>query len=273
MPNPFRPIAGYLAALASTAWMVAYAEPVKFNPPQESAIPISAEGDAIRLGKALVTDTRRLLPENVGNGLNCTNCHLGSGTVALAGPYVGLWGVFPEYRSRSGRINSLQERINDCFQRSMNGKALAFDSKEMNAMLMYMKWLSIGVPVGMDVVGRGMGKVNTALEPNTGSGKLLYEQKCASCHATNGGGIKSPAGSYTFPPVWGDASYNIGAGMARTYTAAAFIKRNMPLGQGNTLSEQEAIDVAAFVTHQPRPMYAPAKDDYAKGIKPKDARN
>jgi thiosulfate dehydrogenase len=143
----------------------------------------------------------------------------------------------------------------------------------MNAMLMYMQWLSTGVPVGTEVVGRGMGKVNTALAPNAAHGKTLYAQKCVSCHGANGDGTKSPAGGYLFPPVWGNDSFNIGAGMARTYTAAAFIQHNMPLGQGNTLSEQDAIDVAEFVTHQPRPPYAPAKSDYAKGNKPKDARN
>lgn len=261
------------AAVLLTAGAAVQANPVPLVPPAESTIPKGPEGDAIRLGKLLISDTRKQLPNNVGNGLNCTNCHLGAGTVAYAGPFVGLWGMFPEYRSRGANINSLQDRINDCFQRSMNGKALAYDSKEMNAMLMYMRWLSTGVPTGTPVAGRGMGKVNTALVPNAAHGKTLYMQKYASCHGAQGEGIKNPTGGYTFPPVWGNASFNIGAGMARTYTAAAFIRHNMPLGQGNTLSEQEAIDVAEYVTHQPRPAYAPAKNDYAKGNKPKDARN
>lgn len=273
MPYPYRSTTLFVAVLSSLLWMKAHAAPAPFNPPAESTIPKGPEGDAIKLGKLLVSDTRKQLPNNVGNGLNCSNCHIGGGTVALAGPYVGLWGVFPEYRTRGASINSLQERINDCFQRSMNGKALAYDSKEMNAMLMYMQWLSTGVPVGTEVVGRGMGKVNTALAPNAGHGKQIYAQKCASCHGAKGDGTRNPAGGYLFPPVWGNASFNIGAGMARTYTAAAFIQHNMPLGQGNTLSEQDAIDVAEFVTHQPRPPYAPAKSDYAKGNKPKDARN
>lgn len=261
------------AAVLLAAGTAAQANPVPLVPPAESAMPKGPEGDAIRLGKRLITDTRKQLPNNVGNGLNCASCHLGAGTVAYAGPFVGLWGMFPEYRSRGADINSLQDRINDCFQRSMNGKALAYDSKEMNAMLMYMRWLSTGVPTGTPVAGRGMGKVNTALMPNAAHGKTLYVQKCASCHGAQGEGLKNPTGGYTFPPVWGNASFNIGAGMARTYTAAAFIRHNMPLGQGNTLSEQEAVDVAEYVTHQPRPAYAPAKNDYAKGNKPKDARN
>ena len=269
---PSRPSMLFVVLLLSVV-PTAHANPVPLNPPAESTIPNGPEGAAIKLGKLLITDTRKQLPNNVGNGLNCSNCHLGGGTVSFAGPYVGVWGVFPEFRSRGGNINSLQERINDCFERSMNGKALAYDSKEMNAMLMYMQWLSTGVPTGTAVVGRGMGKVNTALAPNAEHGKTLYTQKCASCHGAQGDGLKNPAEGYTFPPLWGDASFNIGAGMARTYTAAAFIQHNMPLGQGNTLSEQDAIDVAEFVTHQPRPAYAPAKNDYAKGSKPKDARN
>ena len=249
------------------------AVPVPFNVPDEINMPSGPEGAAIDLGKALITETKKRLPNNVGNGLNCSNCHLGAGTVAFAGPFVGLQGVFPEYRTRGASIDSLQERINDCFVRSMNGKALAWDSTEMNAILMYIHWLSTGVPVGTAVVGRGMGSVDIAVLPNPAHGKQIYAEKCAVCHGATGAGTRNPAGGYTFPPVWGSASFNVGAGLARTYTAAAFIKHNMPLGQGGSLSDQDAIDVAEFMTHQPRPAFAAAKHDYAQGNKPKDARN
>lgn len=266
-----------LCAIACAAVMAAgstlAANPAPFVVPDDATLPSGPEGDAIKLGKSLITDTRKLLPKNVGGGMNCTNCHLAAGTTASAAPFVGLWGVFPEYRGRGGRINSLQERVNDCFERSMNGKPLAYDSKEMNAILMYVKWLSTGVPVGSDVAGRGMGKVDNALKPDPAHGKKVYTEKCASCHGATGGGTKLPDGAYAMPPVWGAASFNIGAGLARTYTAAGFIKHNMPLGQGGTLSDKDAVDVAEFVTHQPRPAFAAAKGDYAKGNKPKDARN
>ncbi len=247
--------------------------PVAFAVPDEITIPSGPKGAAIELGKKLITNTKKMLPKNVGSGLTCANCHLGAGTVPLAGPFVGLWGVFPDYRTRGAQIDNLAERINDCFLRSMNGKPLAYDSTEMNAMLMYINWLSTGVPVGSSVVGRGMGSVNSALTPNAAHGKQVYADKCAVCHGATGQGTKNPAGGYVFPPVWGNLSFNIGAGMARTYTAAAFIKGNMPLGQGNTLSEQDAVDVAEYVTHQPRPPFAEARNDYPKGGKPKDARN
>jgi thiosulfate dehydrogenase len=41
--------------------------------------------------------------------------------------------------------------------------------------------------------------------------------------------------------------------------AAAFIKSKMPMGQPDSLSDQDAIDVADFVAHQPRPVFAGAK--------------
>lgn len=265
---------GILALAGVTALGAAHAAgPAPFRVPADSTLPAGPEGDAIKLGRSLISDTRKLLPNNVGNGLNCTSCHLGSGTVPLAGPFVGLWGVFPEYFARSGGIDSLQQRINDCFLRSMNGKALAWDSKEMNAILMYVNWLSTGVPVSEEVVGRGMGDVDTALKPDSARGKQIYADKCASCHGASGDGIRNPAGGYVFPPVWGEASFNVGAGLARTYTAAGFIKHNMPLGQGGSLGDQDAIDVAEFVSHRPRPAFVAAKGDYAKGVKPKDARN
>jgi thiosulfate dehydrogenase len=267
-------------ALSTFVWLcisapgaVQAAGPAPFNVPADATIPGGPAGDAIKLGRTLITDTRKMLPNNVGNGLNCSNCHMGAGTQQMGIPFVGLWGVYPEYRSRNGHINSMQERVNDCFERSMNGRALVLDSKEMNAIQMYIQWLSTGVPVGEEVAGRGMGTVDTALKPNPAHGKQVYAEKCANCHGAGGEGTRNPAGGYVFPPVWGNASFNIGAGMARTYTAAAFIKSNMPLGQGGSLSDQEAVDVAEFVTHNPRPPYAPAKNDYASGSKPKDARN
>ncbi|WP_422388881.1 c-type cytochrome [Keguizhuia sedimenti] len=262
------------AVLISSAFAQGAGKPpvAEFKPPAESTIPAGPQGDAIRNGKLLLTETYQRLPNNVGNKLTCANCHLGGGTVANASPWVGIWGVFPEYRARSGRINSLQQRINDCFQRSMNGKALAYDSKEMNDILAYMHWLSSSVPTGVSVKGRGFGPINRELKPNAENGKKVYAAKCASCHGANGEGMKTAQGTYTFPPLWGKDSFNVGAGMARTYTAAAFVKSNMPLGQPNTLTDQEAVDVSEYFTHQPRPDFAGKSKDWPKGDKPKDAR-
>ncbi len=269
---------GRIASILLAVVVLAYAQPphaaapVPLVVPDEINMPSGPAGTAINRGKMLVTDTARLLPQNVGDALTCANCHLGAGTVALAGPFVGLWGMFPQVGERDGTVESLAERINECFERSMNGKPIAYDSAEMNAILLYIHWLSTGVPTGTPVVGRGMGRVDPALKPVPARGKQVYAAKCAACHGPDGEGTRNPAGGYSFPPVWGPRSFNAGAGMAQTYMAAAFIKHNMPLGQGNTLSDQEAIDVADYVARQPRPAFVAAKNDDAKGSRPMNAR-
>lgn len=266
-----KPLCAALLACLALGPVLA-AAPVPLVVPADSTMPAGPEGQAIRLGRQLMIDTRAQLPRNVGNGLNCASCHLGAGTQAGAGPFVGLTGVFPAYNARDGRIDSLQQRINDCFERSMNGKALAWNSKEMNAMLMYVRWLSTGVPVGSDVVGRGMGTVAASLTPDRARGGQIYAAKCASCHGAQGAGTPDGRGGFVFPPVWGPKSFNAGAGMARTVTAAAFIKGKMPLGQNDSLNDQDAIDVADFVAHQPRPAFAGAANGPAKGGRSPDAR-
>ncbi len=243
-----------------------------FNPPDPDTIPEGPVGEAITLGRKILTNTQRYAKDHVGNGLNCTSCHLNEGRTQWSAPWVGLWGVFPEYRSRNARVNVLQERVNDCFERSMNGKALDPVSKEMTAILAYMHWLSQGVPTGMDVEGRGFKRIQAPKKPDLARGKKVYADKCASCHGADGQGMTMPDGAYMFPALWGPKSFNIGAGMARLDTAAAFVASSMPLGQGGTLTAQEAYDVALYFTTQPRPDYAKKSADWPKGGKPRDAR-
>jgi len=243
-----------------------------FNPPNDDAIPAGALGDAIRLGRKVLTQTQLYAQPYVGNGLNCTSCHLGAGRTPHAAPWVGIYSVFPEYRSRNGAVNSLEERVNDCFLRSMNGKALPWGSVEMRGIVAYMAWLSKGVPTGTDVEGRGFRGIRSDHVPDRARGKAIFADKCASCHGTDGQGQLGTDGGYQYPALWGDRSFNIGAGMARIGNASAFVRWNMPLGQGGSLSDEEALDVAEFFTHQPRPDFADKDKDWPRGGKPSDAR-
>ena len=240
--------------------------------PDESTIADDEYGAAVRRGLQLANHTYKELPNNVGNQLNCTSCHLGNGSEAYAAPWNNMPSVYPIYRSRAGRVNTIQERINGCFERSMNGKALDLDSDDMNAMVSYMSWLSQDMPFGVSPEGRGFVKVNKELEPNPETGKKLFAEKCSVCHGADGEGQYNDDGTYLYPAVAGDKSFNDGAGMARTYTAAAFIKGKMPFGQGNTLSDQEAVDIAAYFTHLPRPVKANKDKDWPNGDAPKDVR-
>ncbi len=213
----------------------------------------------------LMAETKAMLPDNVGDELTCNSCHLNGGTVALGSPYVGISALFPSYQPRAGKVIDFKQRVNGCLTRSMNGKPLDPDSKAMLAMVAYMNNMTSNAKPGQPIPGRGVGKISKSIIPNVNDGKQVYEDQCAACHGENGEGMKRADGSYVFPPLWGAQSFNIGAGIAKTYTAAAFVKNNMPisntlkfpLGQGG-LTDQQAVDVAEYFTHMPRPDF-PAK--------------
>ncbi|MCP6698388.1 c-type cytochrome [Pseudomonas donghuensis] len=250
-----------------------------FETPRLANLLAAANADQVIRGMRLHLQTRELLPNNVGNALNCTSCHLNAGTVADGSPFVGVSAFFPSYAPRAGKEVTLEERINGCFRRSMNGKPLPPQSADMQAMVAYFDWMKMNTLQGDKVAGRGVGKIDTAIKPDLDNGKQVYAEQCAVCHGSNGEGLAREDGSLVYPPLWGEQSFNIGAGMARTYTAAAFVKRNMPigfhekfpLGQGG-LSDQEAVDVAAWFSQQPRPDFPDKVKDWPNGGKPVDAR-
>ena len=125
-------------------------------------------GKLIKYGYALTKDTADLIGPTVadpmqrysGNNLTCASCHLQMGTQPYAMPLVGVWGQFPQYRRREGRVGTLEDRINGCLERSMNGRALPLASQEMKAYLAFIKWLSTGIPDGAKLLGAGMLNVN-----------------------------------------------------------------------------------------------------------------
>lgn len=240
--------------------------------PDFEKIPNDERGEAIRRGKQYLENTPELLPRYVGAKINCTSCHLNSGTTQYAGPWVGIAARFPQYRSRSSKMDTLQDRVNDCFERSLNGKRLPENSEPMTDIITYMTWLSEGYSIGGDVEGSGMPKLKLEREPDLVHGQKVYENKCANCHQPHGRGLYTAEGKIVFPALWGPDAFNIGAGMARLHTAAGFVKHNMPLGQGGSLSDDEAWDVAAYFTIQDRPDFKKKINDWLKGGKPSDAR-
>lgn len=231
--------------------------------PHDSMIPDGPLGEAIRRGRAILRATRDSLPGYVGNALTCTNCHQDAGTRANSSPWVGVYSQFPQYRSRNDRINLMEDRINDCFLRSMKGRALPHEHRAMRDMIAYFSFLSWRVPANTPVAGQGYPRL-TPLEPDTARGRVLFETTCAVCHGTDGNG--TPGG----PPVWGERSYTIGAGMARVRTAAAFIRHNMPLDRPGSLTDQQAFDVAAYINAQPRGDFPGKELDWPLGNPPPD---
>ncbi|MFO1398400.1 MAG: c-type cytochrome [Burkholderiales bacterium] len=229
-----------------------------FTPPAADAIPDTPLGTMVRFGRDIFTDTQRYAKQYVGNGLNCVNCHLDDGRAANAAPMWAAFVAYPSFRTKNDKVNTFEQRLQGCFRYSMNGRVPPADSAVIVALTSYAYWLATGAPVGAELAGRGYPPVPApASAPDAGRGATVYATHCAACHGADGAGLKA-GNAYTFPPLWGRDSYNAGAGMHRVQTAAAFIKANMPLGQPNTLTDQEAWDVAAFVNSRPRPA-SPAK--------------
>ncbi len=231
--------------------------------PDTSLVAQDASANLIRYGRKLIAATSYYLgPKGkvsaISNGMNCQNCHLDAGTKPFGNNYGSVASLYPKFRARSGGLESIEKRVNDCIQRSLNGNPLDSLSKEMKAMVAYIKWIGKDVPKGKKAEGSGLFPIeflNRAADPV--KGKLLYVKQCRLCHQQNGQGlILIDSSRYIYPPLWGEHSFNTGAGLFRISNFAKYIRANMP--QGATylkpiLTEEEAWDIAAYVVSLPRP--------------------
>jgi thiosulfate dehydrogenase len=198
-------------------------------------------------GYEIVTDTQNNASRYVGNSLNCSNCHLQAGTQQEALP-LNVAGMYPKWRAKNGKRNGIGLRIRECFLYSMDGIMPPEDAPEVLAISAYISYLSQGQIMGAEPEGRGVPTLpDTGYDPNPATGRAVYLEQCASCHGAQGEGVAG------MPPVWGLNSYNKGAGMHDIREAAGFIWANMPLGNGKTLTHQQAFDVSAYLNLQIRP--------------------
>src|SRR5947208_5889831 len=129
--------------------------------PDSSSIPHDEYGDLIRYGKNLISHTSRYIGprgslNNNANGMNCQNCHLEAGTKPWAGNFGAVAAIYPRFSDRRGSHESIYQRITDCFERSMNGKAPDSNSREMKAMYAYITWMGKDVTKGKKPPGTGL---------------------------------------------------------------------------------------------------------------------
>jgi thiosulfate dehydrogenase len=237
---------------------------VAFRVPSDLELGDSAYRASALRGRAILTATRDSLPRNVGNALRCASCHLDNGLRPNAMPWVGSYARFPQYRARSGKVDLIEDRVNDCFERSMNGKALPSGGRDMRDIVAYLAFLSRGIPVGSEMDGQGLPKLRQ-IAGDTTRGVALFASTCARCHGPAG------QGSSIAPPLWGPHSYNVGAGMANVVTAASFIHALMPIDRAQRLTEQQAFDIATYINSRPRPLFKKKAQDYPKGGRPPGA--
>src|SRR5213078_1141067 len=140
----------------------------------DSVIPAGPYGAAVRRGRALVIATRDSLPSHVGNKLRCTSCHLDEGR-RENGAWIGVFARYPQYRARSGVVETIEYRVNDCFRRSMNGTALDPASAEMRDIVAYFAFLSRGTQVGPPAGSPGARLQRwAAFKADTGAGASIF---------------------------------------------------------------------------------------------------
>lgn len=223
-----------------------------WSPPLVSSLPSGKQGESIRRGKLLFDETPLYAQGFVKAQVSCSDCHAAGGIQPFAAPMVGLTRLFPMYEKRAGRVISLQDRIQECVVRSENGRPLAPEGQPMQDLVKYIAWLSAPQPGHHAFVGRGFLPLPT-MQPDPNRGQAIYAFQCAGCHGDHGQGKP-----YVFPPVWGQESYNDGAGMNDIRKMAEFVHQNMPQNRMGTLSAQEAWDVSAFIHAQSRPALNPA---------------
>ena len=289
-PCPAQPTGGdTLHALlipASTTMVTAWDMPQ--NPLTDSSLALSPRAERVRRGFRLFVRTPDEAPAVAANGLACGNCHLNAGQRERALPLTGVAGVFPEYNKREGRIFSLEDRIVGCFMRSENATAFRADTpsggtfrtfpdtsaEEVAALAEYIRWISERAGVGKSLPWRGLNTIPgdsliaiERLDPIRG--KALFQERCSSCHGVDGQGVA--IGDKKAGPLWGPRSWNDGAGAARVYTLAGFIRYAMPYLDPGSLNAEEAQQIARYINAMPRPKFPLKRYDYLRTRIPPDA--
>jgi len=226
-------------------------------------------------GARLIADTAAFIgPDHAdpamrysGTRMACASCHLGTGTEPGTLSLLQAAARYPRFSGRDGGVRDLQDRINGCMERSLNGRALPRDSPEILAMVAYIesladRWAAMGESQRVPTEQPAFAAPDRAADLD--AGQRVFETRCAICHGADGAGLPAaggPARGYVFPPLWGPDSFNNGAGMHRVLTAARFIKARMPFGEAD-LTDEETFDVAAYINSRPRPEMADLERDY-----------
>ncbi len=258
-------------ALSSGAW----------RPARRAPVPTP---ETIEYGQRLLVQTSELLgPDGpdarmryTGSHLECASCHHNAGADPGTLSLLQTASNYPRPSGRDGGVRDLQDRINGCMERSMNGRPLPRDGAEILAMVAYID--SLGRRwAALDAAARAAHEQPPFKTPDRAAsldhGRQVYQDRCAVCHRADGSGLRTgprAIDGYVLPPLWGPDSFNTGAGMHRVLTAARFIKARMPLGAPN-LTDDQAFDVAAYINAQPRPEMAGLDRDYPdRSTKPID---
>lgn len=234
-------------------------------------------GRQVKYGRRLVENTsyyigpEGIVSKNLANKMTCKNCHLENGTKPFGLNFFNSHKTYPQYRAREDAILTMSDRVNNCIVRPHSGKPLKLDSKEMNAIVSYIKWVGEKYDPSKHEGYSLKYVAYHGLKADPKRGEAVYTKHCQTCHEKEGQGkMNDENTTYIYPPLWGLKSYQEGSSMHRVIKAASFIKYNMPdkiaTLEKPVLTDQEALDVASYINDgsvHPRPKPKPSQVDYA----------
>ena len=209
----------------------------------------------------------------------CSSCHFTGGHVPFGAPFYQTpskflpdseTGLGPYFRPL-GHYRSVEDAIIDCMRNCINAsRSPDPNDPVVQALVTYIEWVRDGV------IDPAMQQDWTLLPPEAGTrlpaiegvlamranpirGAGLYASQCADCHDEDGPG----AGEYRedeerprIPPLWGlQNGWSHGAAFFRNPVLAAYVQEHMPYEEPRTLSNQDALDIAAYINaaDKPRP--------------------
>jgi thiosulfate dehydrogenase len=210
----------------------------------------------------------------------CSSCHFSAGQVPFGTP---LWQTatnkyepdpvtgLGRYFGPMGYYRDIRDSVIDCFRNCMNtDRTLAKDDPVMDDYVAYMEWLTEGIkdPAMREdftllppEAGIGLPRIAgvSSMRANPRRGRRQYQNQCADCHDEDGPGL----GEYRVsedrprtPALWGMRDgHSRAAAFYRNGVLAAYIQTHMPLDDPNTLSAQQALNIAAYINapDKPRP--------------------
>jgi thiosulfate dehydrogenase len=236
---------------------------------------------AIQRGCNIIDDTQGRLATDVGrerwnatrfirgNHTACSHCHQGAGDKQdakgnrLKGSLsIGAsWVMADMYDRFTGLLLPFELRQMQCYINSSNGYKPNIADDVIRDVTAYSRFLSaaLDLKIGNHYEEQGIDEVAASDTLKQGDdyvrGEALYRQKCIGCHGRQAFGTEVN-GRLIAPALAGPNAWNMQSRNYFYYVSTilpGFICRNMPLGQENTLTNQECRDIAFYISNLPRP--------------------
>ncbi|MBI5508665.1 MAG: c-type cytochrome [Deltaproteobacteria bacterium] len=198
----------------------------------------------------------------------CSSCHFSGGQVPFGLPLMQVndkYAAKPLFRAFNYKRDARDATL-DCFRNCMGNVEVPDKYGDViDDIMAYVGWTAAGV-TDPSMTGAGWESLPghswpyfsgdwQSMKADVTNGGAIYEAECHACHGRDGAG----QGEYRpgeprprYPALWGDRSFTRGAAMYSVPQLAFFTRKHMPFGDPETLSEQEALDVAGFINSQPR---------------------